>query len=127
MKAKPISPSTLRLFGVFLICYVSVCNVCGCSPSEVFFSPHAATGGVMDCSTFNFNHKDTLFLFTDGIFEEFNPVQFEDGYNDLKTFIQKYSDTSAEETINAIKNHLEHNPLSIQQKDDELIIGIDFV
>ncbi|HOM11474.1 MAG TPA: SpoIIE family protein phosphatase, partial [Spirochaetota bacterium] len=74
-----------------------------------------------------FNHKDTLFLFTDGIFEEFNPVQFEDGYNDLKTFIQKYSDTSAEETINAIKNHLEHNPLSIQQKDDELIIGIDFV
>jgi len=77
--------------------------------------------------TINFNHKDTLFLFTDGIFEEFNPVQFEDGYNDLKTFIQKYSDTSAEETINAIKNHLEHNPLSIQQKDDELIIGIDFV
>ncbi|MGB4269079.1 MAG: SpoIIE family protein phosphatase [Spirochaetota bacterium] len=80
-----------------------------------------------DDRTIEFNHKDTLFLFTDGILEELNPVQFEDGYNDFKNFIKKFSYTNAEETINAIKKHLEHKPMSIPQKDDELIIGIDFV
>ncbi|MEJ5362320.1 MAG: SpoIIE family protein phosphatase [Spirochaetota bacterium] len=74
-----------------------------------------------------FNQKDTLFLFTDGILEELNPVQFENGYDELKTFIKKFSYTNAEETINAIKKHLEHKSISIPQKDDEIIIGIDFV
>jgi sigma-B regulation protein RsbU (phosphoserine phosphatase) len=77
--------------------------------------------------TIEYNHKDTLFLFTDGILEEFNPVQFENGYNDLKTFIKKFSYTNAEGTIKAIKEHLDHKPISIPQKDDELIMGIDFV
>lgn len=75
----------------------------------------------------NFSVNDKMFLFTDGIFEEFNPLQFEDGYNDLKCFIQKYCNTDAKHTIYEIKKYLENNPLEIKQMDDELIIGIDFL
>jgi sigma-B regulation protein RsbU (phosphoserine phosphatase) len=74
-----------------------------------------------------YNGNDTLFLFTDGIFDEFNSMQFDDGYTDLKLFVLKYCHTTAKETIYAINKYLENNPLNIQQKDDELIIGIDLI
>ena len=71
------------------------------------------------------NYK--LYLFTDGIIEEFNTDYFGNQYKDLKHFILESGHLSVEQTVSLINEAIKMNASNIQHRDDKIFIGIESV
>ncbi|HNK57268.1 MAG TPA: SpoIIE family protein phosphatase, partial [Leptospiraceae bacterium] len=75
--------------------------------------------------TINFSEKDKLFLFTDGIFEEFNKSEEEFGEERLQEIIRKNHDKSISEIIDISLDELNSFLGAKEKQDDITIIGIE--
>ncbi len=79
-----------------------------------------------DSFQYEFNPGDRLFLFTDGIFEEFNTSQEEFGEERLQSILQKSKDMSIEKSIHEVLTALDQFLDGKEKQDDITILGIGY-
>lgn len=75
---------------------------------------------------YEFEPRDRLYLFTDGIFEEFNHKNEEFGEERLHTILAEGLELSIEETFQKVLNHLDKFLEGKYKQDDLTILGIEY-
>lgn len=75
---------------------------------------------------YSFSEGDKLYLFTDGIFEEFNQNQEEFGIERLEKILFENKTNSPQEAIQFVMNELNSFLDGSEKQDDITILGIEF-
>ncbi len=75
---------------------------------------------------FPFGMKDKLFLYSDGIFEEFNYVRDEFGEEKLWGILIENKNISVSETLNSVVQQVDDFLGNLPQEDDMTFIGIEY-
>jgi serine phosphatase RsbU (regulator of sigma subunit) len=79
-----------------------------------------------DFDEYDFNFGDRLFIFTDGIFEQFNAALEEFGEEKVQSFLYKNRKQSTEETLEGIVKELDRFLGAVKRQDDITILGIEY-
>lgn len=74
----------------------------------------------------NFENGEKLFLYTDGLYEEFNSAKEEFGEDQLISLIKSYSDHDIDALFEAVKEDIYSFIGSKQMQDDITFLGIEF-
>ena len=75
---------------------------------------------------FRFTRGDKLFLYSDGIFEEFNYVRDEFGEEKLWNILKEHGNNSVSETLNSVVQQVDDFLGNLPQEDDMTFIGIEY-
>ena len=75
---------------------------------------------------FRFTRGDKLFLYSDGIFEEFNYVRDEFGEEKLWHILKEHGNNSVSETLNSVVQQVDDFLGNLPQEDDMTFIGIEY-
>jgi predicted ATPase/serine phosphatase RsbU (regulator of sigma subunit) len=75
---------------------------------------------------FRFTRDDKLFLYSDGIFEEFNYVRDEFGEEKLWNILKEHGNNSVSETLNSVVQQVDDFLGNLPQEDDMTFIGIEY-
>ena len=75
---------------------------------------------------FPFKKNDKLFLYSDGIFEEFNYVRDEFGEERLWELLQNYNTNPVSETLNIVVQQVDDFLGNLPQEDDMTFLGIEY-
>jgi len=75
---------------------------------------------------FDFKKEDKLFLYSDGIFEEFNYVRDEFGEEKLWSILLSNKNNPVNETLNAVVQQVDDFLGSLPQEDDMTFIGVEY-
>jgi serine/threonine protein phosphatase PrpC len=77
-------------------------------------------------SKFDFKKEDKLFLYSDGIFEEFNYVRDEFGEEKLWGILLSNKNSPVNETLNTVVQQVDDFLGSLPQEDDMTFIGVEY-
>lgn len=75
---------------------------------------------------FDFKKEDKLFLYSDGIFEEFNYVRDEFGEEKLWGILLSNKNSPVNETLNTVVQQVDDFLGSLPQEDDMTFIGVEY-
>lgn len=78
-------------------------------------------------SEFKFCKNDKLYLFSDGIFEEFNYVRDEFGEERLWEILEKQNTSTVGETLNLVVQEVDDFLGNLPQEDDMTFLGIEYI
>ncbi len=72
-----------------------------------------------------YSRKDKIFLFTDGLYEEFNSLNEQFGEEKLIRIIEENKNLEMNELVDKTLKALEHHLINSLKQDDITIIGIE--